>query len=118
MKLALWPHIGMVHDMGDRKTSNAAGHRPRPSRTPPPLRRPLGSGPDTAGRPAEFLTSHDAPPRDQGPLTVGVLGAYRLIRQAPIHEVILGQRKCSMRQGRDMEEEKRHETEHLRHERT
>lgn len=27
------------------------------------------------------------------PLTVGVLVAHRLIRQAPIHEVILGQRE-------------------------
>ncbi len=31
----------------------------------------------------------------EDPLAVGVLGAHLLIRQAPIHDVILGQRECS-----------------------
>lgn len=54
----------------------------------------------------------------EDPLTVGVLRAPLLIRQAPIHEVILGQREYPMRKERDMDEERRTANGHMRHEQT
>jgi len=51
-------------------------------------------------------------------LTVRLIGAHLLIRQAPIHDVMLGQRECSMRQRRDMEEERQTENGNMRQEQT
>lgn len=54
----------------------------------------------------------------EDPLMVRLIGKHLLIRQVPIHDVILGQREGSMRQGRDMDEESLPANGHMSHEQT